>query len=195
MKICIITWIGTGNFGTSLQSYSLHIKLQELGYDVSLLEYFDHSDFSILVKYKRLSRLIKLKLKQVLGIDPNTRNKQRKLRSFNKANYNITFVSSKSQYNTLLKETDVFVTGSDQIWNCYNSYNPFYFLSFAKDNKRVAYASSMGTKDFPSERKADIKLLLEKFDHIGVRERTAVDAITKLSITKNVRQVVDPTLL
>ena len=37
MKVCIVTWLGTGNFGTSLQSYALHMKLSEMGYNVSIL--------------------------------------------------------------------------------------------------------------------------------------------------------------
>ena len=46
MKVRIVTWLGTGNFGTSLQSYALHKKLQEMGYSVSILHYFTPDDFT-----------------------------------------------------------------------------------------------------------------------------------------------------
>ena len=36
-KIAIVTWLGWGNFGTSLQSYALHHKLEMMGYDVCYL--------------------------------------------------------------------------------------------------------------------------------------------------------------
>lgn len=40
IKIALVTWLGTGNFGTSLQSYALHKKLEDLGYDVCILHPF-----------------------------------------------------------------------------------------------------------------------------------------------------------
>ena len=36
-KIAIITWIGSGNYGTCLQSFALSYKLKEMGYDPSFL--------------------------------------------------------------------------------------------------------------------------------------------------------------
>ncbi len=196
MKICLITWLGKGNFGTSLQSYALHKKLEEeVDYEVCFLPYFSLSDFKVSAKIKTIIRLPKQITKNILYIVYNKKANRKKIQSFNKANYNIHSLSSQKQYEELLKEVDVFITGSDQIWNCYHSYNPFYFLSFAGSVKRIAYASSMGTKDFPEDKKEEIKVLLSKFKHISVREESAVGVLKKLLNRTDVRQVIDPTFL
>lgn len=196
MKIVLVTWLSTGNYGTGLQSYALHKKLQEMGYDVCILPFFALSDFTLTAKIKKVVRYYpkyyaKLFLKRLFFESKS----QRKLREFNNSNYNIRLIKTQAQYEELLKESDVFIAGSDQIWNCYHSFNPFYFLSFAGDKKRIAYASSIGTSDFPEEKKDQIKYLLSKFSHIGVREETAVRAVKDLIYEADVRQVADPTFL
>lgn len=195
MKICIVTWLGTGNFGTSLQSYALHIKLQEMGYDVSFLPYFSLSDFTISAKIKKFISSSKKWTENILRQLFFETNNQRKIRLFNKFNYNISHISNKHQYNKLLQNIDVFVTGSDQIWNCYHSFEPFYFLSFAGNVKRIAYATSIGTKDFPNDKEWEVKTLLSEFKHIGVREKTAVNYLSILLDRSDIKQVVDPTFL
>ncbi len=194
-KICIVTWLGTGNFGTSLQSYALHRKLEEMGYDVCVLSYFNYSDFTVLTKIKKFLRYPIQYAKNILKRLFFESINQRKIRLFNRFNYNICYIFSKYQYKKLIHNTDVFITGSDQIWNCYHSYDPFYFLSFAGHVKRVAYASSIGTNDFPKDKEKKIKVLLSQFKHIGVREKTAVLLLRKLLNRSDIKQVVDPTFL
>ena len=53
----------------------------------------------------------------------------------------------------LLSEVDVFMTGSDQIWNCCHRFDSFMFLDFVGGGKRVAYASSIGTNCVPENMK------------------------------------------
>ena len=193
MNISVITWLGSGNYGTSLQSYALCQKLSNLGYDVSFLPYFD-KDFKlksflkgVLASIGIMQRREKDKLERTDAL--------RKLYVFQQEKYKIHHVYFPNQYKKLLRQTDVFITGSDQIWNAWYNFNPFYFLDFAKDKKRVAYASSIGTADFPEKYKADIKKLLSRFSHIGVREQTAVNAISALLQRDNIVQVLDPTFL
>ncbi|WP_320167931.1 polysaccharide pyruvyl transferase family protein [Mangrovibacterium marinum] len=195
MKIGIVTWLGTGNFGTSLQSYALHRKLEEIGYDVCFLPYFSFSEFTLYGKFKKILRSSKHLAAVIFKRLFFGAKHQSKIQLFNKYNYNIRVVSTQKQYEKLLQNIDVFVTGSDQIWNCYHSFNPFYFLSFAGNVKRVAYASSIGTTTFPKDKESEIGALLSKFKHIGVREKTAVSLIKNLLNRTDVRQVVDPTFL
>ncbi|WP_294629421.1 polysaccharide pyruvyl transferase family protein [uncultured Bacteroides sp.] len=194
MKVCIVTWLGTGNFGTSLQSYALHSKLSEMGYNVSILHSFTPSDLTFrgrIYKWLKLSRIL---CSQLIKGEYFSK-KQRKIRQFNKKNYCHQIINTNRQYRCLLQETQTFITGSDQIWNCYHSFAPFYFLDFAGDVKRVAYASSMGTGDFPEAYKSIVKELLAKFSYIGVRETTAVPIISELLGRTDIVQVVDPTFL
>ena len=193
MNISVITWLGNGNYGTSLQSYALCQKLGNLGYDVSFLPYFD-KDFKLKSFLKGILASIGIIQQKEKKMFEKT-DALRKLYSFQQEKYKICHIYFPNQYKKLLYQTDVFVTGSDQIWNAWYNFNPFYFLDFAKDKKRVAYASSMGTADFPEKYKADIKKLLSRFSHIGVREQTAVNAISTLLQQNNIVQVLDPTFL
>ena len=81
------------------------------------------------------------------------------------------------------------------MWNAYYNFNPFNFLNFAKDCKRISYASSMGTKDFPEKFKNDIKQLLSKFSYISLREEAGCNAVAKLTGRKDIKKVLDPTFL
>ena len=194
MRLCIVTWLGTGNFGTSLQSYALHKKLQEMGYSVSILHYFTFGDFTFWGRIYKWLKLNRVLLSQIIKGEYFSK-KQKKIRQFNKKNYYHQRIKTYEQYKCLLQETQAFVTGSDQIWNCYNGFVPFYFLDFSGDVKRIAYASSMGTSDFPSVYKSVVKELLVKFSHIGVREKTAVPIISELLERTDIVQVADPTFL
>lgn len=97
-----------------------------------------------------------------------------------------------------------YIVGSDQIWrNWWDSPEAlgYYFLNFTKGRKtnRISYAASFGKdkiKDVMSP--SDIKYvrpLIEDFDAISVREKSAINMIEKTWSIKNVKEVVDPTLL
>lgn len=195
-RITLVTWLGNGNYGTSLQSFALHKKLQELGYNVSFLKEYS-KNFSFKDKIKNFLDLLGIQVNNVKYIILFKRFslKEKKLNKFIKSNYNLKSVYNLKQKDRLIKYTDVFLTGSDQIWNTINNFNKVFFLDFAENKKRIAYASSMGIYDFPEEHKKEVKILLSKFTHIGVRERTAVLSISNLLNRNDIQQVLDPTFL
>lgn len=188
-NIVIVTWLGTGNFGTSLQSFALHEYLKNKGYGVSILHRFQESDWCLKHRMRELLKTVKASVKNLL------KRKSVRLQHFNKENYNHAIVSSRKQYDRLLSETNVFVTGSDQIWNCYHNYDPFMFLQFAGQVKRIAYASSMGTPDFPAECQKQVRVFLSQFKHIGVREQSMAEYLNVFLHRNDVTQVLDPTFL
>lgn len=191
-NISIVTWLGYGNYGTSLQSFSLHQKLKDLGYNVNILsEYSYTGNLSFSMRLSNLLRQIKFNTRWYYLQSP----KLRKLHKFQKEKYNRKFILTGRQFENLLNRTDVFVTGSDQIWNTEHQYSPFMFLDFARNVKRVAYASSIGTNNIPEKYKEKVKNHLEKFSHIGVRENTAVGILSALLKRNDICQVADPTFL
>ena len=196
-RITLVTWLGGGNYGTSLQSFALHRKLQDLGYSVTFFTGCPKK-FTVKNKIKYVLELFGINLSSIKKKIKRSKltSKQRKLQDFIKHNYNLARpINSKKQLDKLVEKTDVFVTESDQIWNTVYSFNPFFFLDFAKNKKRIAYASSMGISAFLDEHKPEVKRLLSKFQHIGVRELTAVKAISSLLGRSDVQQVLDPTFL
>ena len=96
----------------------------------------------------------------------------------------------------IAKDADIFITGSDQIWNPYcGGFNPLMFLEVAGNKKRVAYSSSIARPEFPSEVRERAKNDLGKFQYIGVRETSSVAMLKGLLGRDDIRLVVDPTYL
>lgn len=196
-RIGLVTWLGGGNYGTSLQAYALYKFLEKKGYDVSLIDYFNYQHFGLKSRLKALLKSIGVfrlieDYKIAKKYDPL---KYRKLFKFLRENIRQAHVINKRQYKELVDDTDVFCVGSDQVWNAYFHFNPFYFLNFAQDDKRISYASSMGTKDFPKQYQEEIKGLLNEFEHVSLREETGRKAVSELTGRKDVKTVLDPTFL
>mgnify|MGYP000964514923 CR=1 FL=1 len=195
MKVRIVTWLGTGNFGTSLQSYALHKKLQEMGYSVSILHYFTPDDFTFRGRIYKWLMLGRTLLSQMLKGEYFSK-KQKKIRKFNKQNYCHQIIKTNGQYKCLLQETQIFITGSDQVWNgSLVGYDDSYFLHFVKDgNKKGSYAASFGFLKFEEELKPKYRELLQNYKYYNIRETSGVDILKDLfDVDANV--TVDPTLL
>lgn len=187
MNIVVVTWAGGKNYGTYLQAYALCTKLRKIGHKVSLL-----TGISInrsLIGYIR--GIVRPLWMRITCKDETLL----KMLSFKRKYMNEKKIVFPFQITKLVNSTDVFVTGSDQIWNTYHEYNPTMFLDFVKDKKRIAYASSIGTNDVKEDYKEGVKQHLLKFKHIGVREEVAAKALSKLTGRKDIMQVLDPTFL
>lgn len=190
-NITIVTWHSQGNFGTNLQACALYKKIESLGYNTRIVT-------SIPMRYN-----LKTTIQGILRLFGYYKWKEfradirkAKGKSFSEANMQvIPRIFFFWQEKKLVKDTDVFVSGSDQIWNTYFKYDPISFLSFAQNKKRIAYASSIGTRDFCPDSCDQVRQHLLKFAHIGVREESAVKAISNLTGRKDVCQVLDPTFL
>jgi len=94
---------------------------------------------------------------------------------------------------------DVFILGSDQIWNpeiTGGELDRIYFGQFpaAKVKKVISYAASAGTVAHD----CNTKLLIESVRNlhwIGVRERNLFELLSQNLTDKNVKCTIDPTLL
>lgn len=191
-KIAIVTWKGQGNYGTNLQSFALIQFLKDKGYDVVLLEKKEYP-ISIKSYIKFILNIIGYyKIKRVLK---NKTAKEKKIELFHDRFYIIKCLYTKSHFRRIEDDVDVFVSGSDQIWNSYYKYDPFMFLDFVKSKKKISYASSIGTASIPNKYKNDIKTYLQEYKHISVREQSACNVLNELLETRSVKHVMDPTFL
>lgn len=89
--------------------------------------------------------------------------------------------------------TDVFLAGSDQIWNP-DSCKPLYLLKFADGMKRISYAASMGNTKISDKSSALFEEQLDKFEHISVRELDCAEALQPCT-NKKIAVNIDPTFL
>lgn len=111
-------------------------------------------------------------------------------------NFNMRRIYTHQQYAEVTADTDLFITGSDQIWNPYcGGFNPMMFVEFGGDKKRVAYSSSISLPELPASIAPRMKKDLEKFQHIAVREQRSVELLSKLLHRDDIKLVVDPTYL
>ena len=191
-RITLVTWLGYGNYGTSLQSFALYQKLQSLGCEVCFLSHYSKFCTTTVLAW------IKNVLLHIRFYSPFFylfSAKGRKLKRFHSEKYKIRTALTSYGQKQILDNTDVFVAGSDQIWNVSHAYSPFMFLDFAQDKKRVAYASSIGTNEIEEGYKTLVKKHLQKFHSIAVREKTAVKTLNDLLEEEKVVQVLDPTFL
>lgn len=116
--------------------------------------------------------------------------------TFEDGNYKMKRLYIRRQYKNVVKDADLFITGSDQIWNPYcGGFNPMMFLEFAGEKKRVAYSSSISQPSIPKSVEQRMRDDLMKFTHIAVREQKSVELLTALLGRDDIHLVVDPTAL
>lgn len=79
--------------------------------------------------------------------------------------------TDQSDFTSLGKKYDYYITGSDQVWNPYcEGSNAFYYLTFAPKNKRIAYAPSIAVGHIPDEIKKQYKKWIRDIPKLSVRE-------------------------
>ncbi len=201
MKVTIITILDNTNYGTYLQALATGTVIRELGHEVEVIRYMRKS-----MTPTGSSRQI-LKDRGVLRWFNRCvlKHKGRK-RTFELRAKDLDFLSS---YLPMTREyvgfeqlrddppkADVYLTGSDQVWNsCYNhGIDRSFYLDFApKGTARISYAASIGMPEFPDNEVDDVVKLLGKYKNITVRETAAKEILAGLGIASEV--VLDPTLL
>lgn len=98
----------------------------------------------------------------------------------------------------LLSQHDIFITGSDQVWNQNNAkVDGTYFLDFVDDEARkISYAASFGVDKLTQEQIKNAKHWLSSFNtaNISVREQQGAELVSNLIGYRPV-VTVDPALL
>lgn len=117
--------------------------------------------------------------------------------TFLDGNFKMRRLYTHKDYSDVVADADIFITGSDQIWNPFcGGYNPMMFLEFVNDGtKCIAYSSSISQQEIHPSIKGRMKTALEKFAHIAVREQRSVELLNLLLHRTDVKLVVDPTYL
>lgn len=208
MKIGVITIQKSPSYGACLQSFALWKYITSKGAECEIIDLhrpthvdFKHSDRflpmrqeTFTFKLKVLTKLLKFK-DRLLGkilVSPF----EKKIKQFNeKIKFSKVYRGVDDLYANP-PSYDLYVTGSDQVWNPQQAYciEP-YFLTFVNNGgKKISYAASIGLKDLLPEEKAKFALWLESYDAIGVREKSAQRLIASF-MNKSTVQVLDPTFL
>lgn len=189
-----ITWVTYKNFGTFLQAYALQKYIIQQGWDNYILDDSSKIKVNTSWKYKFKKALMRIFL---TGFCKYEQSKERASYMFNEFKHKRLIIDGRTgNLNKIEPEYDVFICGSDQIWNPFSLDNPnagFYYASFTK-KKKIAYAPSIGVYEVPQQYKAKLKELTSGFNFLSAREQQGVDILYELT-GKEVTKVVDPTLL
>lgn len=188
MEIKTITFSNAQNWGAILQTYALckYINSCDTNYNCQVIEYarFDERWF-------KPRKVLKDILYSLLFYKANLRRISR-YKAF--IQQHIPF-SSKMSWTDLNKETDVFITGSDQVWNCSNGVvSEFYLECVDDDIIKMAYAPSFGIKTIPDKHVERVTKAINRIDYLSVRESSGEDIIKNLT-GKSAKVVVDPVFL
>lgn len=212
--IGIITIVKVNNYGAELQAFALQKKLELLGYRSEIIDYIYYKNWnfndtamskpfiSMGIKAKAVYwakyRLVNFLLAKVFPVfNKSVRLRLLRFDSFHRRNtkFSRQYRSMPDLYNAKL-DYDVFVVGSDQVWNpmASSSIEP-YFLTFApKGARKISYASSFGVSQIDKSLHERFRDLLNNIDVISVRETSGQDLV-KLLTGRHAELVADPTLL
>ena len=186
MKIGLLTYHHSINNGAMLQAYATARALKELGHEVQFIDLRQpEPHHSGLTKYVvnaiYFKRDVAIKRFKSHFYPPLTQQ-----------------YLSVEELRANPPLVDCLVVGSDQVWNpdISKEMAMAYFLDFGDEKaKRFSYASSFGVNSWPNcDITPEVQKALDRFDHLSVREATAV-SILKETFGKDSIVVVDPTML
>lgn len=200
MKIGLLTIHRVTNYGAILQAFASKKILGAYG-DVSIIDYNKKhlSHNTDLIRFKFSVHGIKMFIHDLLNIKHRIK-LLKKFKNFNAQYMNLTKEMSE---NALIKglenDFDVYVCGSDQIWNprvvsANNTIDPIFFLSFT-NKKKVSFASSIGHHNFSEKEKPIVKSLLTSFHSVSTREKDGQKKLEEIIPEKPIHHVQDPSLL
>lgn len=201
MKTATITYHKVPNYGALLQAYAFQQVQKKLSVDNEIIDY---SPVTIKqCKSIKVSNYKLLAVKIIVGFLSILHRKQLKkqyriFRIFSTQMLQLT--KEYKDYESLCADppkADLYLAGSDQLWNVSSAMYPAFFLEFGDDNiRRAAYAVSMGACRVPDEFIRPMQKLLGRFEVISVREPCAKDYIENILEKKgDVQLHMDPVFL
>ena len=201
MKIAIITFHASDNCGSQLQTYALSKVIQEhIGETTDVIDYSNIHQQEVYATFRKIHSVKDLvrnlyRLLFLHWLKPY----HQSFRDFISHHVHLTNVrySLPEELKTLDGKYDVYIAGSDQVWNtkCYD-FDDSYFLDFVTRGRKIAYATSLGATNIIESSCDKIKYtkLLNEFSMLSVREKNA-QLLLQTITDKPIELLLDPTLL
>ncbi len=200
-KIGIITFHASHNCGSIMQTYALQTVLnKKAGYETEIINFSSKGQqelYAIENKKKSLKNLIKYIVltpvrKQLKVIHADYERYINKNLNLSKEFYEYT-----EELEKIEEKYDIFICGSDQIWNikC-PDYDDAYFLPSVNEKVKISYAPSFGAMRIEkyTDNPEKFKKMLDSFKALSIREYNGKKWLEELT-GRNVELVLDPTLL
>ena len=175
------------NYGANLQAYALRKTVSEMGWKTDIISYYDFT------KIHKILSCVKQSLKRKTELSRNVTIRKTAVEHFNHSipHSKLYFSNTIKQAN---KKYDVFITGSDQVWNP-DWINPYLSLEFVEKSKRtIAYAASTGKIHLDKDEQEKLRQALGNTEYISIREKESIQSLIELT-DKKIEYVLDPTML
>lgn len=197
MKIGILTFHRACNYGAVLQAYALQKVIGNLGADCEIIDYrnevIEQSNhiFFLMSEVIRPRHIVAALLNAPLRLY-----RRIAYHRFTKKYLKLSKPVYPDDKNKNDGQFDLFITGSDQVWNDkLTGFDRMYFLEGIENgDKKYSYAASFGFSRIPQHLEQDYKALLSSFHQISVREESGRQMVRDLLKTE-VSVHVDPTFL
>ena len=202
MKIGLLSFHNALNYGAALQAYALERVLEDHGYDCEYIDYQNIRrrqgyDMLYLIRDSFCKGKLKDALKYTLGY-PFLSLRKFYFSEFYKSHvkYSGNTYYNKEDIKKLSDTYDMYIVGSDQVWNPDNNGSDTTFLlDFVADKtKTISYSSSFGVIDIPDCLKTEYSTCLKSISHLATREVSGVALIKKLT-GRDAKLVLDPVFL
>jgi hypothetical protein len=201
LKVGIATIHRIFNYGSALQAYALQKRIHDFGHHCETIDYIYPNQYhqALIGKVSRPRRGLLGRARRAVG-DIVVRRKKRERRFAKFLSQHVLMSANQYESKEVLHQGppsyDVYVVGSDQVWNVRRMGEDYTFLlDFAPAGaKRVAYAASFGDSRIDTTSALQYRKRLEKFHRISVREAESVDQARELSGLEAC-SVLDPTML
>nr|WP_294660582.1 polysaccharide pyruvyl transferase family protein [uncultured Blautia sp.] len=194
-KVVLVTKIGK-NYGALLQAYALKKAIENCGCDVNILRYeltITQQTYEALPKFTGV-RSLKRIIKSFYRVK-NTRKSIAAFQQFREDYFDFTCpYRNFEELRVNPPEADVYITGSDQVWNPKISFDPAYYLMFGNEKSvRASYAASIGISKIPTEYEAEFLKRVKDIPYRSVREEEGKELLSTYGISSYVN--IDPTML
>lgn len=201
MKIAILTFHASDNCGSQLQTYALSKVIKEhFGVTPHVIDYSNRRQQEVYAIFRKIHSVKDLvrNLYHLLFLHL-LKPYHKSFRDFISNHVHLTNVrySSPDELKKLDGKYDIYIAGSDQVWNtkAYD-FDDSYFLDFVTRGRKIAYATSLGATNIIESSCDKIKYtkLLDDFSMLSVREKNA-QLLLQTITEKPIELLLDPTLL
>lgn len=204
MKIKTITCHDVYNHGASLQAYALQTYLESLGHDVEIINYkppYLSGHYNLWAVNNPVYNKPFIKQAYLLAKIPERIRSLKRKRAFDQFTRRYLKLTrrycSYEELEANVPEADIYIAGSDQIWNTLfqNGRDKAFYLAFApKDKLKISYAASFSTSDVQDEYRPFVRQMLKYLDRISIREKSSLPLLTTLGRPDGIA-VCDPVFL
>lgn len=197
MRVACMTYVNNYNYGTYLQSYALQKVVSDMDCvnEYSIINYTGGTN-------KLLYKPLKFEPNKGIAyntakifISPYSLYRAHMFRQFSQRYLSYTReYKEKEDLFGLNSKYDLFICGSDAIWQNHKENNDdAYFLSFV-DRRKIAYAPSAAKMQSETADIDKYRRYIPEFDAVSVRDASTF-SFAQPHTLKNVEIVLDPTLL